>query len=326
MATDEFLLKLFEIHNKFQSLNDDSYINKDFLNTMKSLLEMNPANISLNFYKNLNNNKNCISDSVILIEKIIKLYDSKNEIIASFDPDKLVGRESKFFESSIRQQKRRLDEASDVKKEWTSQIESGVYKFEEDSIELKIIESNLEIADKEYKYESEKYRDLLNQQNKSLEGDFWIYDVTFEKFHKRLSEIKSSLINLSELYEKPEVVKSQEKQNVFIDDIYISKAYEVFLKAELIQSIDIVEFRNQISCLSEFKLMKQPKTDKYIAYAIFKLKDFIKANMRNSWEVEMVKNFEIKDYPKKKNVTDDVYKKDKHLLIDNILEKISYEN
>lgn len=61
---------------------------------------------------------------------------------------------------------------------------------------------------------------------------------------------------------------------------------------------------------------KNKSKDKYIAYAINKLKDFIIESEKEIWENKLVQYFNIKDYEKKKTVNIDDSKTEEHKKID----------
>jgi len=64
-------------------------------------------------------------------------------------------------------------------------------------------------------------------------------------------------------------------------------------------------------------MKKQPRNDKYIAYAISQLSQFIKPSIKKEWEAKMADNFGINNYEKVSKVKDS--KNEKHERIDEML-------
>ena len=72
-----------------------------------------------------------------------------------------------------------------------------------------------------------------------------------------------------------------------------------------------------MSLVEEFTMKKQPRNDKYIAYAISQLSQFIKPSIKKEWEAKMADNFGINNYEKVSKVKDS--KNEKHERIDEML-------
>ena len=112
---------------------------------------------------------------------------------------------------------------------------------------------------------------------------------------------------------------------MFKNEKAILLAFSVFVKNNLLKDIPYLYFYRQMTLSETLTLEKNKSKDKYIAYAINKLKDFIIESKKEIWEEKMVKHFEIKDYEKKKTVNKSDSKTEEHDKIDEEIEQY-FEN
>ncbi|MCT4073618.1 hypothetical protein HZP85_13190 [Elizabethkingia anophelis] len=202
---------------------------------------------------------------------------------------------------------------SEKRDDLNGRLESWVYSYADESSEIIKLRNDLEIAKNEYKIYQKKLNDAYDDERKAFNNNSYILSFKLSNFVEKLNVVKSNIARLSN--------SDAFSQELFRDEEAIELAYFIFVKSGYVKTISRPDFYNQISLNTPFSIEKNKNKDKYIAYSINKVKEFIVESKKEIWENEMIKGFEIQNYDKVKTVKKSERKTDEHTQIDSLITK-----
>lgn len=216
-------------------------------------------------------------------------------------------------------------------KELSATLESKSFMSED----VSSLEKQHDEMRQEYKKIQQRLEEAYDRQDQYFKQNNRILRFSFEAVDSFLLNLEKRLLSINstqEAKEDPindslEDPKSnsqdgvpKEDSEMFINTIVSSCAHSLFVRCGFIREVDPSTFYRQISFLEEFSLQKLQRKDKYIAYAIAQLSQYVKSAKSKEWELTMAKNFEINHYDKVSKVKES--KNDMHKKIDKILDRL----
>lgn len=309
MTVTEILAELIIVENEFQNLNEKNlsvefidkllnWINTDDKIVYSGLFESDKPNVLLSEYR-----KKLMSLKKLTFEKI-DFYDF--EAISN-----LINEKTQFlykiYENSIKESQELYNKYVAL----NGRLESWIYKYDNGSNEIKMLEGELIEAKNEYK-EKQKVTELSYKDFQKERDDlFYLFDCNYKVLKYKIDNLIEILSSIN--------IKSEEQ--LFKNNKDITKVYDIFVGLKLILYVGFFDFVFQITKKEIFTLKKVKSQDKYIAYAILKISDkLINPEIIEEWQSEMVDKFEIKDFDKKNNPSEE-NKLDLHKKIDKILKE-----
>lgn len=301
------LAQLVIVANEFQNLNEENlsveFIDKvlDWINTddkivYSGLFESDKPNVLLSEYrKKLKSLKKLTLEKMELynFEAISNLINRKIQILY------------KIFEKSIKKSQELYHKYIDL----NGTLESWVYKYDNDSNEINNLKRELLEVENQY-IEKQKETALCYKDFQKQRDDlFYLLDCNYNVLQFKIDNLIKILSGIN--------IKTEEQ--LFKNNKDIIKVYDIFVGLKLIEYVDFFDFVFQLTQKDIFTLKKVKSQDKYIAYAILHISNkLISPKMIEIWQSKMVKKFEIKDFDKKNNPSEN-YKLDLHKEIDKIL-------
>lgn len=222
----------------------------------------------------------------------------------------LIDREARSTERIFTEHQKILQEASDNQRDLNGKLESAWTRYADDAPEMIILRENYEDARAFYKNEQKISQNLMNDwdaEKKSLE---YLLYFDASQIVSKLEEIEKSLTNIN--------VFGNGLKKILIAESCIHFIYQIFVKVKLIEYVEYSDFINQ-KANNFFSFKKFAGKDKYIAYAINRIStELVAPEFALNWEKEMTEYFEINDFEKKINPSED-NKAELHLEIDGII-------
>lgn len=303
MKATENLALLQKIANSFEKIRSKNDVEKEFLDDILLFSKIDESIV----YQDLLDKQNL---KILLKEFQVLIFEIEDNLFLThdfFDEDSI----RYLFRSLLApfQFKHKLayDEIRPYSKK-KDELEKGLDNYYKAKEELIIIEKDLEIVKKEYKIYQKKLNDAYDNERKAFNSNSYILSFKLSDFVKKLKVLKSNIARLSN--------SDAFSQDVFKDENAIELAYKILVKMGFLKMISRPDFYNQISLNTSFSLEKNKSKDKYIAYAINKLKDYIIDNKKEIWESEIIKGFGIQNYDKVKTVKKSELRKAEHKQID----------
>ncbi len=309
MTITENLAQLVIVENEFQNLNEENlsveFIDKvlDWINTddkivYSGLFESDKPNVLLSEYKGR-------------LKSLKKMTLEKSEFYNFETISNLINNKTQFlykiFENSIKESQSMYKNYVEL----NGKLESWIFKYDDTSNEIKRLKEEVIEAKNEYK-EKQKISELCYKNFYKKRDDlFYLLDCNYNVLQNKIDNLIEILSSIN--------IKNE--QQLFINNIDIVKVYDIFVGLKLIEYVNFFDFVFQITQKDIFTLKKAKNQDKYIAYAILHISNkLISPEIKEKWQSEMVEKFEINDYDKKNNPSEN-NKLDLHIEIDKILNK-----
>ncbi len=202
---------------------------------------------------------------------------------------------------------------SGKERELNGRLESWCFKYDDKSQEMIDLRNEYSIAKKKYKEEHQISKELYAKWKNKEKSLLYLFDFNMSSIIEQLTflEVQLSELNSFEKY----------ADETFINLEVVNNLYEIFVKLKLVEYINFLDFANQMAGKEILCIEKNKGTDKYIAYSINKIGNaFIKKESSENWKKIMIQHFDIKDYEKKINPSND-NKSEIHKEIDDIILK-----
>ena len=316
MKTTEHLAILQRIRNKLNQIKEVDDIGKELLDDI-----INFCNIDENLvYEDLLNQEYLtlyLKEYQALIPESRNILVNCESIFDKFLTDNLFNNLMRPYQFKWDFAYKELREPSDKKDELNNRLESWSMNDNKNSDDIKDLTKELEFAKQEYHIFKNKLKIIEDEKNEVFNGHLYLLSFSFEAFIDKLNILESNISRLTG--------SNNFSQNVFKNEKAILLAFSVFVKINLLKDISYLDFYSQMTLNKTLTLEKNKSKDKYIAYAVNKLKDFIIESQKEIWEEKMVQHFEIKDYEKKKTVNKSDVKTEEHKKIDLEIEQY-FEN
>ena len=309
MKISEHLDYLIKAESVLDHIKSDREISKDsvdwLLSFYKTLDEVNLGGLFDHASPGLLHSK--YKEQLIKVKHLMvenQIYFSNAKIY------RLIDREARRTERIFIEHQKILKEASDNRRDLNGKLESAWTRYADDAPEMIILRKDYEDARALYKDEQKVSQNLMNDwdaERKSLE---YLLYFDARQIVSKLEEIEKALNNLN--------VFQNSLKKILIDENSIHFLYQIFVKLKLIEYVEYSDFINQIAN-NFFSFKKFAGKDKYIAYAINKIStELVAPEFALNWEKEMAEYFEINDFEKKINPSED-NKAELHLEIDGII-------
>ncbi|MDY3345629.1 hypothetical protein PG326_10310 [Riemerella anatipestifer] len=197
--------------------------------------------------------------------------------------------------------------------ELNGRLESWCMRYDDSSFEMINLRNKHSFAKQEYKEEKIKSKEFYDDWKDKEKSLFYLLKFNVNSIIERLTDLEIQLLELK-FFENY-------TGEIFINLEAINDLYKIFIKLGLVKYINFLDFANQMAGKEILCLEKNKGTDKYIAYSINKIgATFIKKESSENWKKIMIHHFDIKDYEKKINPSDD-NKSEIHKEIDDIILK-----
>lgn len=289
MKASEHLAFLQRIANQFNSIQKPGDIEKDMLDNIiffdniddnlvyADLLNAPNLTILLNEYRNL-------------ISQIKNNFNNRKSIFDEFSPGDLMTDLLMPYEYSCKLAYNELLPYSHKKDFIRKRLESTGWEYDENSLEMKNLRKEEELADNDYKIYKQKQKIAEDKKLEIRKNHSYILSFKFTPFIEKLNIIENWILRLSD--------SNAFSQSTFKDEEAIEVAYLILVKMGFLKMVSRPDFYNQIILKKVLTLEKKQSKDKYIAYSIHKIKDFIVDNKKDFWEKLLVEYFEIRNYDK----------------------------
>lgn len=316
MKTTEHLCFLQKIRTKLNSIKEVDDIGKELLDDIIKFCEIDENLV----YEDLLNQENrtlFLNEYQKLISESKNIFVIRKLIFDEFLTNKLFDKLTFPYHFKLNIAQKELHSYSNKERDLNSQLESWCMKYDNDSNEIINLTKELDFAKQEYNIFKLKLKIIEDEKNDAFNCHLYLLSFSFKAFIDKLNVVESNVSRLTE--------SNNFSQNVFKNENAILLAFSVFVKNNLLKEIPYLDFYNQTTLSKTLTLEKNKSKDKYIAYAINKLKDFVIESKKEIWEEKLVQHFEIKDYGKKKTVNDKEIKTKEHKKIDAEIEQY-FEN
>lgn len=307
MKTNEHLAFLQRIATSFNTVRNTSDISKSLLDNIIFFCKIDDALV----YEDLLQSENLqllLSEYKELISEIKNKFNVSQIIIQEFSATVLFEQLLIPYDYKIEIESKQLESYRNEDSLQQSQLESWSMRYSEESVEMKNLTNNFEIAKSEYHFQKKKLEIVQKERDEFFENNSNILYFSFNPFLEKLNIVEKWILRLSN--------SNSFSQIIFKDEDSIELAYSILIKMSLLKTVSLPEFYNQITLNKALTLEKNPSKDKYIAYSINKLKAFIVDNKKEKWEKTIVEYFEIQNYDKIKTVNQDHLKNKDHEKID----------
>lgn len=312
MKTTEHLALLQKIKTNLNSIKEVDDIRKQLLDDIIEFCDIDENLV----YENLLHQENRV---LYLKEYQALIPESKNILVnRKFIFDKFLAKD--LFNKLLLPYQFRWDfaykelrEPSYKKDELNNRLDSWGYNDDKTSDDIRRLTKDLDFAKQEYNIFKKRLQIIEDEKNNAFNGNLYLLSFSFKAFIDKLNVVESNVSRLAE--------SNNCSQNVFKNENSILLAFSVFVKINLIKNISYLDFYSQMTLSKTLTLEKNKSKDKYIAYAINKLKDFITESNKEIWEDKLVKHFEINDYEKKKTVNKSDSRTEEHEKIDTEIEQ-----
>lgn len=206
---------------------------------------------------------------------------------------------------------KKLREISSAERISNSKLESSGYKYDNDSNEIKQLNDEYEIVKKKYKDEQSISSSLYEKWERKKRDLFYLLKINPMQIISQIDEIESQLLILTNIQKYSEKLLKEERLVYFI--------YKIFVELKLVKHIGYVDFSNQFLGNEIMTLEKEQKKDRNIAYAINCIaNEFVLPEIATKWKKDMANYFELKDFEKKINPSEE-NKNETDKEIDNII-------
>lgn len=179
-----------------------------------------------------------------------------------------------------------------------SKLESSGYKYDNNSIEIKQLNNEYEIVEKKYKKEQSISSSLYEKWECKKRDLLYLLKINPMQIISQIDEIESQLLMLNNIQKYSEKLLKEERLVYFI--------YKIFVELKLVKHIGYVDFSNQFLGNEIMTLEKEQKKDRNIAYAINCIaNEFVLPEIAPKWKKDMTNYFEVKDFEKKINPSEE---------------------
>ena len=307
MKTSEHLAFLQRIATSFNAVRNTSDISKDLLDKIIFFCEIDDALV----YEDILRSENIqllLSEYKELISEIKIKCNGSQSIIQEFSATVFFEQLLIPYDYKIEIESKQLEFYRNEDSLMQSQLESGSMKYSEESVEMKNLTKDYEIANSEYNFQKQKFEIVQKERDEFFENNSNFLYFSFSPFLEKMSLIEKWILRLSN--------SNTFSQIIFKNEDSIELAYSILIKMSMLKTVSLPEFYNQITLNKALTLEKNHSKDKYIAYSINKLKAFIINTKKEIWEKVIVEYFEIQNYDKIKTVKQDHLKTKDHKEID----------
>lgn len=321
-STTKLLKVLFNMDKHLDELQSASDLSKEFID---SYFEIREANTSDIYEEIISSSKDQyhLHELNRLVSSIRESIKRKEGPLQQVSYDALLKSALLPYEEEIDRISKELKICYKRVNELSNTLEARVFLkgadiplIDKEHTEEKNRYQQLQEVQKEAYNEHDKY---FKENSRILSFSFNDLDELLDSFKKRFEPINDvkETNKQSDLETDNTSVKKEKKTSIFTRPTVSSDAYKLFIHFGFIEEIDPSSFYRQLSLVEEFTMKKQPRNDKYIAYAISQLSQFIKPSIKKEWEAKMADNFGINNYEKVSKVKDS--KNEKHERIDEML-------
>ena len=307
MKTSKYLAFLQRIATNFNAVRNTSDISKGLLEKIKFFCEIDDALV----YEDLLRSENLpllLSEYKELIAEIKNKFSGSQSIMQEFSATVFFEQLLIPYDYKIEIENKRLESYRNEDSLLQSQLESWSMRYSGESVEMKNLTKDFEIANSEYHFQKQKLEIVQKERDEFFENNSNILYFSFNPFLEKLNIVEKWILRLSN--------SNSFSQILFKDEDSIELAYSILIKMSLLKTVSLPEFYNQITLNKALTLEKNPSKDKYIAYSINKLKAFIVDTKKEIWEKSIVEYFKIQNYDKIKTVNQDHLKTKDHEEID----------
>lgn len=307
MKTSEHLAFLQRIASGFNTVRNTSDVTKGLLDHIIFFCKIDDALV----YEDLLRSENIpllLSEYKELISEIKKKFNDSQSLIQEFSVTVFFEQLLLPYDYKIEVESKRLGSYRNEDSLLQSQLESWSMRYSEESVEMKNLTRDFEIANSEYNFQKQKLEIVQKERDEFFENNSSILYFSFSPFLEKMDIIEKWILRLSN--------SNAFSQIIFKDEDSIELAYSILIKMSLLKTVSLPEFYNQITLNKMLSLEKNQSKDKYIAYSINKLKAFIVDNKKEIWEKTIVEYFQIQNYDKIKTVNQDHLKTKDHEEID----------
>ena len=307
MKTSEHLAFLQRIATGVNTVRNTSDVTKGLLDHIIFFCKIDDALV----YEDLLRSENIpllLSEYKELISEIKKKFNDSQSLIQEFSVTVFFEQLLLPYDYKIEVESKRLESYRNEDSLLQCQLESWSMKYSEESVEMKNLTRDFEIANSEYNFQKQKLEIVQKERDEFFENNSSILYFSFSPFLEKMDIIEKWILRLSN--------SNTFSQIIFKDEDSIELAYSILIKMSLLKTVSLPEFYNQITLSKVLSLEKNPSKDKYIAYSINKLKAFIVDNKKEIWEKTIVEYFQIQNFDKIKTVNQDHLKTKDHEEID----------
>ena len=307
MKTSEHLAFLQRIATSFNTVRNTSDISKGLLDNIIFFCKIDDALV----YEDLLRSENIpllLSEYKELISEIKIRCNGSQSIIQEFSATVFFEQLLIPYDYKIEIESKRLESYRNEDSLLQSQLEAWSMRYSNESVEMKNLIKDFEIAKSEYHFHKQKLGIVQKERDEFFENNSNILYFSFSPFLEKMDIINKWILRLSN--------SNTFSQIIFKDEDSIELAYSILIKMSLLKTVSLPEFYNQITLNKVLTLEKNPSKDKYIAYSINKLKAFIVDTKKEIWEKTIVECFQIQNYDKIKTVNQDHLKTKDHEEID----------
>lgn len=245
------------------------------------------------------------------IQRLKFLIHYKKDVLGFNKISNLIDKESAKEKSEYDFHYKQLREISSEERELNSKLESSGYKYDNDSNEIKQLNDEYEIVKKKYKNEQSISSSLYEKWERKKRDLFYLLKINPMQIISQIDEIESQLLILNNIQKYSEKLLKEERLVYFI--------YKIFVELKLVKHIGYVDFSNQFLGNEIMTLEKEQKKDRNIAYAINCIaNEFVLPEIATKWKKDMANYFELKDFEKKINPSEE-NKNETDKEIDNII-------
>lgn len=232
------------------------------------------------------------------IQRLKFLIHYKKDLLGFKKISNLIDKESAKEKSEYDFHYKQLREVSSEERELNSKLESWAYKYANDSIEITQLNDEYEIVKKKYNNEQNISSSLYQKWESKKRDLSYLLNINPIEITNQINEIENQLLRLDHFEKYSEKLLKEERLVYFI--------HKIFVELKLIKHIGYVEFSNQLLESKIMTLEKEQKKDRNIAYAINCIaNEFILPESATNWKKDMVDYFEIKDFEKKINPSEE---------------------
>ena len=307
MKTSEHLAFLQRIATGVNTVRNTSDVTKGLLDHIIFFCKIDDALV----YEDLLRSENIpllLSEYKEMISEIKKKFNDSQSLIQEFSVTVFFEQLLLPYDYKIEVESKRLESYRNEDSLLQCQLESWSMKYSEESVEMKNLTRDFEIANSEYNFQKQKLEIVQKERDEFFENNSNILYFSFSPFLEKMDIIEKWILRLSN--------SNSFSQIIFKDEDSIELAYSILIKMSLLKTVSLPEFYNQITLSKVLSLEKNPSKDKYIAYSINKLKAFIVDNKKEIWEKTIVEYFQIQNFDKIKTVNQDHLKTKDHEEID----------
>lgn len=307
MKTSEHLSFLQRVATGFNTVRNKSDISKSLLDNIIFFCKIDDALV----YKDLLQSGNLqllLREYKELISEIKNKFNDSQSIIQQFSATVFFEQLLIPYDHKIEIESKQLESYRNEDILLQSQLESWSMRYSEESVEMKNLTTDFEIANSEYNFQKQKLEIVQKERDEFFENNSNFLYFSFSPFLEKMDIIEKWILRLSN--------SNTFSQIIFKDEDSIELAYSILIKMNILKTVSLPEFYNQITLNKALTLEKNPSKDKYIAYSINKLKAFIVDTKKEIWEKTIVEYFQIQNYDKIKTVNQDHLKTKDHEKID----------